>query len=125
MVCILQQQPIIKLNARNVSPIVLTVAKPQLVTDAFRVMSFQATNQNVQLPVLHHALLVTRQIQTNALDALQELNSFNPPQHVHKIFLATKPQHVLDVPKDLFSMKRNVTNVLTPIQAVFLVPIKN
>lgn len=91
MVCILQQQPIIKLNARNVSPIVLTVAKPQLVTDAFRVMSFQATNQNVQLPVLHHALLVTRQIQTNALDALQELNSFNPPQHVPKIFLATKP----------------------------------
>lgn len=103
----------------------LTVAKLRLVTDAFRVMSFQATNQNVQLPVPHHAPLATRQIQTNVLDALQELNSINPPQHVPRIFLATKPRHVLDVPKDLFSMKKNVTNVLTPIQAVFLVPIKN
>lgn len=124
MVCILQQSKI-KLNAQNVSLIVLTVAKLQLVTDALRVMSFQATNQNVQSPAPHHAPLVTRQIQTNVQDALQELNSFNPPQHVHKIFLVTKPLHVLDVPKDLFSMKRNVTNVLTLIQAVFLVPIKN
>lgn len=124
MVCILQQSKI-KLNAQNVSLIVLTVVKPQLVTDALRVMSFQATNQNVQSPAPHHAPLVTRQIQTNVQDALQELNSFNPLQHVHKIFLATKPQHVLDVPKDLSSMKRNVTNVLTLIQAVFLVPIKN
>lgn len=124
MVCILPK-PIIKIDAQDVSPTVLTVAKPQLVTDALRVMSFQATNQNVQLPAPHHALLVTRQIQTNVLDALRELNSFNPPQHVHKIFLVTKPLHVLDVPKDLFSMKRNVTNVLTLIQAVFFVPIKN
>lgn len=124
MVCILQL-PIIKLNAQDVSPTVLTVAKPQLVTDALRVMSFQVTNQNVQLPAPHHALLATRQIQTNVQDALRELNSFNPPQHVHKIFLVIKPLHVLDVPKDLSSMKRNVTNVLTLIQAVFLVPIKN
>lgn len=124
MVCILQQSKI-KLNAQDVSLIVLTVAKPQLVTDVLRVMSFQVTNQNVQSPVHHHALLATRQIQTNVLDALQELNSFNPPQHVHKIFLAIKPLHVLDALKDLSSMKRNVINVLTLIQAVFLVPIKN
>lgn len=101
MVCILQQSKI-KLNAQNVSLIVLTVAKLQLVTDALRVMSFQATNQNVQSPAPHHAPLVTRQIQTNVLDALQELNSMSPHRHVLKIFLVPQPQHVLDVLKDMF-----------------------
>lgn len=101
VVCIWQKS-IIKINAKNVSLIVLNAAQKQLVSDVSRVMFFQATNQNVLSHVPHHVPLATPQIQTNVLDALQELNSMSPHRHVLKIFLVPQPQHVLDVLKDMF-----------------------
>lgn len=124
VVCILQKS-VIKINAQNVSLIVPIAPKPQLVTVVSRVMFFQTINPNVQSHVPHHVPLAIPQIQTNALDALQELNSINQPHHVLKIYHVIKPQHVLDVLKDMPSMKRNVSNVLILIQTVLLVHQRN